>query len=73
MSSYLKVTRGLDKNAKLPLNRHVETLIGRGAECQVQLNDPRCSRVHAKIVYKNGHWTLLDAGSTNGTMELSAS
>ena len=67
MSSYLKVTRGVDLNAKLPLNRHVETLIGRGAECQVQLNDPRCSRVHARIVYKNGRWTLLDAGSTNGT------
>lgn len=67
MSSYLKVTRGLDLNAKLPLNRHVETLIGRGSECQVQLNDPLCSRVHARILYKNGRWTLIDAGSRNGT------
>ncbi|MFN6400908.1 MAG: sigma 54-interacting transcriptional regulator [Planctomycetota bacterium] len=67
MSSYLKVIRGTDLNAKLPLNRHVETLIGRGAECQVQLNDPMCSRVHAKILYSEGRWRVLDAGSRNGT------
>lgn len=67
MSSYLKVIRGSELNAKLPLNRHVETLIGRGPECQVQLNDPLCSRVHAKIHYSNGRWTLVDAGSRNGT------
>ena len=68
MSSYLKVVRGPDQNAKLPLNRHVETLIGRGAECQVQLNDPLCSRVHAKISYHEGRWTLFDTGSRNGTL-----
>lgn len=68
MSSYLKVTRGVDLNAKLPLNRHVETLIGRGAECQVQLNDPLCSRVHARIIYNSGRWILHDAGSRNGTL-----
>jgi Nif-specific regulatory protein len=67
MSSYLKVIRGTDLHAKLPLNRHIETLIGRGAECQVQLNDPLCSRVHAKIHYSDGRWTVMDAGSRNGT------
>ena len=67
MSSYLKVIRGTDLNAKLPLNRHIETLIGRGAECQVQLNDPLCSRVHARIHYSNARWTIVDAGSRNGT------
>jgi two-component system response regulator HydG len=67
MSSYLKVIRGSDLNAKLPLNRHIESLVGRGAECQVQLNDPLCSRIHAKIRYSNGRWSLFDAGSRNGT------
>lgn len=68
MSSYLKVIRGTDLNAKLPLNRHIETLIGRGVECQVQLSDPLCSRVHAKIHYGDGRWTVVDASSRNGTI-----
>jgi len=68
MSSYLKVIRGTDLNAKLPLNRHIVTLIGRGVECQVQLNDPLCSRVHVKIHYSEGQWNLVDAGSRNGTI-----
>ena len=68
MSSYLKVIRGTDLSARFPLNRHVETLIGRGAECQVQLNDPMCSRVHARVLYSEGHWRVFDAASRNGTM-----
>jgi pSer/pThr/pTyr-binding forkhead associated (FHA) protein len=37
-------------------------------ECQVQLNDPQCSRVHAKIVSEEGRWVIVDAGSRNGTL-----
>ena len=67
MSTYLQVTRGVDLNAKLPLNRHVESRIGRDSECQVQISDKLCSRVHAKITFTDGNWTLFDAGSRNGT------
>lgn len=67
MSSYLQVIRGADLNAKLPLNRHIESMIGRGSECQVQINDPLCSRVHARITFSDGQWSVHDAGSRNGT------
>jgi len=67
MSTYLQVTRGVDLNAKLPLNRHVESRIGRDSDCQVQISDKLCSRVHAKITFTDGNWTLFDAGSRNGT------
>lgn len=68
MSTYLVVTRGSDPNSRFPLNFQIENRIGRGLECQVQLNDPQCSRVHAKIVSEEGRWVIVDAGSRNGTL-----
>jgi Nif-specific regulatory protein len=68
MSTYLVVKSGIDPNARFPLNRNVENQIGRGLECQIQLNDPLSSRVHAKIVHAKGQWHLVDAGSRNGTL-----
>jgi two-component system, cell cycle response regulator len=41
--------------------------IGRDATCQVILDDPHISRVHAEIFFRNGNQIVIrDAGSTNG-------
>jgi two-component system, NtrC family, response regulator HydG len=68
MSTYLVVTRGNELQSRYPLNNNVENRIGRGLECQAQLNDPLSSRVHAKIIFHEGQWKVIDAGSRNGTL-----
>ncbi|HXX68683.1 MAG TPA: GGDEF domain-containing protein [Polyangiaceae bacterium] len=45
-----------------------ETLIGRGREAHVRLDDAGASRLHARIVVlEDGEYLLEDLGSTNGT------
>lgn len=44
-----------------------ETLIGRSEECTLCLDDERLSRVHAKIVLRDGRVSIQDLGSRNGT------
>lgn len=68
MSTYLVITRGKEQDARYPLNRSIENMMGRGLECQVQLNDPLSSRVHAKVFFKDAQWHVVDAGSRNGTL-----
>ena len=40
--------------------------IGRDRNCQIWVEDPHISRVHATVTYQNGESTLVDEGSTNG-------
>lgn len=44
-----------------------EVLIGRGADCQVVLENAGISRNHAKIMRENGQLKVLDLHSGNGT------
>lgn len=44
-----------------------ELTIGRAPECDVFLDDEGVSRHHAKVVRREGHWLVVDVGSTNGT------
>jgi hypothetical protein len=41
--------------------------IGRLAECDVVLTDKGASRKHAQLKQRDGTWTIMDLGSTNGT------
>lgn len=41
-------------------------VLGRGTQCDVQVNSDMASRSHAKIEYRWGDWVLIDH-STNGT------
>lgn len=41
--------------------------IGRGSDCEVQINDPRSSRHHAIIHQVEDGYEINDLGSTNGT------
>ena len=48
---------------------HWESLVGRGAGCDVQLGYPTISRTHAVLTrYDDGSWTIMDAGSTGGVL-----
>lgn len=44
-----------------------QVLVGRLAECQVQLTDANVSRRHAAFIRLEDGWALADLGSTNGT------
>lgn len=62
----LKVLEGMERGAiysKLPL----PVTIGRESDSDVQLNDDRVSRAHAKLQDHAGRVILTDLGSTNGT------
>lgn len=42
-------------------------LLGRGAECDVRVNDDRVSRRHARLTHTPGDgWRIVDLGSKNG-------
>lgn len=42
-------------------------LIGRGEKCDIQLDDPSASRVHCRVLSRNGNVFLTDAASRWGT------
>jgi hypothetical protein len=41
--------------------------VGRGGDCQFQLNSPNVSSQHAWVVVRNNSILLIDCGTTNGT------
>jgi ABC-type multidrug transport system ATPase subunit/pSer/pThr/pTyr-binding forkhead associated (FHA) protein len=44
-----------------------ETVIGRRLDNNVVLQDPQVSKYHAKLVYQDRRWQIIDLGSVNGT------
>ncbi|MDA8019330.1 MAG: SpoIIE family protein phosphatase [Thermoanaerobaculia bacterium] len=44
-----------------------EVTLGRGESNTVQFRDPWLSRLHARVLWRNGAHVLVDAGSRNGT------
>ena len=44
-----------------------EATLGRGQGCQVQLNDPMVSQLHARLFRSDRGLNIEDLGSTNGT------
>jgi hypothetical protein len=44
-----------------------ELLIGRHMDCDVRVVEPTVSRHHARLVFRDGKWILLDLESTNGS------
>ncbi len=43
------------------------TLVGRGKDCAVVINDPSVSRIHGKLTLEDGRVTVEDLRSSNGT------
>ena len=44
-----------------------QVAVGRSGRCEVLLDDPAVSHRHARLARCASGWTLVDAGSTNGT------
>jgi pSer/pThr/pTyr-binding forkhead associated (FHA) protein len=42
-------------------------LVGRDPGCDVVVSDPRASRRHAQLTFRDGVWVLQDLASKNGT------
>jgi Nif-specific regulatory protein len=64
--AYLTLTVGQKPGRSFVLQPGAENRVGRGAECQVVLADPECSRVHAVLQERDGRWEVRDQ-SLNGT------
>ncbi|MGI8683389.1 MAG: FhaA domain-containing protein [Mycobacteriales bacterium] len=62
----LEFTRGTGPTQSLTLTRGVTT-VGRGAECDLRLEDTGVSRRHAEFRLDHDSVTVADLGSTNGT------
>ena len=45
-----------------------ETTLGRAPGCGVVIDDPRVSKMHARLFHSGGRWVVEDLGSTNGTL-----
>ena len=65
-SASLVMRNGPDAGAALTLQSK-RTRLGRGAECEISLDDITVSRHHAEIVSDANHYTVRDSGSLNGT------
>jgi pSer/pThr/pTyr-binding forkhead associated (FHA) protein len=45
-----------------------ELLVGRHHGCDVVLDEPTVSRMHARLLFRDGSWVVQDLESTNGTI-----
>ncbi len=52
---------------RVPLPESMPVLIGRGADCDVRIEDPRASARHARLRISGSEVVLEDLGSSNGT------
>ena len=68
MNYFLNIVSGPNPGPRRPLTDHVVVVIGRGEDCDLRLNDPSVSRVHARVTLLDGHIYLEDAGSRWGTL-----
>ena len=51
----------------LQTNQGLEIIIGRDSGSGIVYSDQRVSDPHASLLYLNGHWSIKDQKSTNGT------
>ncbi len=68
MSYSLVVLNGSQSGSTLQLDGDPEVVtIGRHISNDLQLDDDRASRMHARLTQRGGRWHLEDCGSLNGT------
>ncbi len=70
LSTVPPLTISLEKDGRQILQRSFlkSFLIGRDPECEVYIDDPAVSRMHAKVVFEDQKWHIQDLGSSNGTI-----
>jgi len=62
----LRIIDGFGKGKAFPLTGQRVT-IGRDKDNLIQVGDPKSSRYHAELIWKDDHYLLKDLGSSNGT------
>jgi serine/threonine protein kinase len=67
MAYQLVICNGTEQGRTIELTPGKTLMVGRGEDCDVQLADPRASRVHCKLQVEDDGVVLTDAGSTWGT------
>ncbi len=67
MRAYLVIREGAKWADVFPLVPGQAVTIGRAPTNQIVIKDERCSRHHAEVFFSDGHWTLRDLDSRNGT------
>ncbi|MGE0757466.1 MAG: sigma 54-interacting transcriptional regulator [Pirellulaceae bacterium] len=69
MSFSLVLLNGSHAGTTLKLDESAGAFtVGRHISNDLQLDDDRASRMHARLVHRGGHWHLEDCGSLNGTL-----
>ncbi len=58
---------GSELGKRYELAGTAEVVIGRGADCDIQVDRDSVSRRHAKVVRERDTWQVADLGSTNGS------
>ena len=56
-----------DRERSLKLVPGGEYVIGRGASADLSVDDDQSSKQHAKVIWRDGRFHLVDLGSANGT------
>lgn len=71
VGTYLKLLN-IRSSLEFPVSESYELAadvkIGRDRRCEIKINDPFLSGVHAEILLRDGVYFLKDMGSTNGTL-----
>ena len=68
MTCSLLLLNGLSPGTTVRLDPAApEVTIGRHHTHDLQLDDERVSRLHAKVIFEADHWHVVDCKSTNGT------
>ncbi|MEE8047008.1 MAG: FHA domain-containing protein [Dehalococcoidia bacterium] len=65
--AFLLVKSGPQAGTSIPITQAV-TMIGRSSESDIVLDDEQVSREHANITYADGQFTMVDSGSSSGTI-----
>ncbi|MBP7843808.1 MAG: FHA domain-containing protein [Proteobacteria bacterium] len=63
----LKITKGEQIGREIKLDQGLQWTIGRGNDVEVQVDNPKLSRAHFKIVKIAQGYRIQDLGSSNGT------
>ena len=63
----LRIESGFYEGLEWPLDR-ASTVVGRGRNADLVLNEPTISRAHALLSYEERQLFVQDLGSTNGTL-----
>lgn len=68
MSARLTIVRGDGPAREYLLDDDAQYRVGRGADCDICIDDAELSRRHARISRFAGQWQIVDLGSKNGVV-----